>query len=188
MLNRLIANWVYGGFLAGVLLLALTPVLAAAWPRALLGTFLCLPIYMVHQYEEHDDDRFRLFVNQLLGGGREVLTPAAVFVTNIFGVWGVIGASFWLAARVNLGYGLIAAYLLLLNALIHIAQAIAGRRYNPGLVTAIALFLPFGVFCMHAVRRAGDGTPLMHATGIVVAIAVHAAIAAQVLRNRYAQP
>ena len=63
MFARLIANWVYGGFLAGLLLLLLTPVLVHSWPVSLVTTLLCLPLYMIHQYEEHDNDRFRLFVN-----------------------------------------------------------------------------------------------------------------------------
>ena len=90
------------------------------------------------------------------------------------------------AGSVDLGYGLIAAYLLLLNAAIHIAQAIAARTNNPGLVTAILLFLPAGWNCLWSVRASGFGTPLMHGIGATVAIGVHAAIAAAVLRNRFA--
>ena len=186
MVNRLISYWVYGGFLAGLLILCLTPVLARGWSQAVLATFLCLPVYMIHQYEEHDNDRFRAFVNRILGRGREVLTPLAVFITNIVGVWAVLGVAFSLAACVNPGYGLIAAYLLLLNAAIHIVQGIAGRSYNPGLVTAIVFFLPAGGYCLRAVEAGGSGTPLMHAIGAAVAIGVHAAIAAQVLYNRAA--
>src|SRR5271170_5796943 len=105
MLNRLIANWVYGGFLAGLLLLALTPpIIAQGWPSSLLATFLCLPVYMLHQYEEHDNDRFRRFVNQSLGKGREGLSLGAVFVINVPGVWGVIAISIWLAATINIGF------------------------------------------------------------------------------------
>jgi hypothetical protein len=186
MMNRLIANWVYGGFLAGLLILCLTPVLARGWPNALLAAFICLPAYMLHQYEEHDNDRFRSFVNRILGNGREVLTPMAVFVTNIIGVWAVLGVAFWLAACVDLGYGLIAAYLLLLNAVIHIVQAVAGRGYNPGLVTAVVLFLPVGGYCLRSVQMGGFGSPMMHAVGAAVAVGVHVAIAGQVLRNRFA--
>jgi hypothetical protein len=42
MFAQLIANWVYGGFLAGLLLLLLTPVLVHSWPAWLVTTFLCL--------------------------------------------------------------------------------------------------------------------------------------------------
>ena len=51
MLDRLRDHWVYGGFLAGIMLLVLTPVLASGWPTALLLICLQLPAYMLHQYE-----------------------------------------------------------------------------------------------------------------------------------------
>ncbi len=56
MLNRLFDNWVYGGFLAAFILLALTPFLSGGWSLALLLIWLHLPVYMLHQYEEHDAD------------------------------------------------------------------------------------------------------------------------------------
>jgi hypothetical protein len=111
MLDRLIANWVYGGFLAAVLLLLLTPVITRTWSPSLVVTFLLLPVYMLHQYEEHDNDRFRKFLNQTIGRGKEVLSPWIVFMINVPGVWGVIGLSLWLAAFVNIGFALIAVYL-----------------------------------------------------------------------------
>lgn len=87
MLGRLVANWVYGGALAALLLLLLAPLFIQSWPPVLAVTFFCLPAYMLHQYEEHDNDRFRAFVNHAVAGGREVLTPTAVFAINVFGVW-----------------------------------------------------------------------------------------------------
>lgn len=183
MLNRLIVNWVYGGFLAGVLLLALTPILARSWPASLVCTFLCLPVYMLHQYEEHDNDRFRRFVNEAMGKGREVLSPAAVFVINVPGVWGVIAISLALAATLNIGLGLIALYLVVVNGIIHVAHAIIFRRYNPGLGTAIGLFLPLGAYGIMAICRAGGGIAAMHAVGLVVAIGIHVAIIIHVFRQ-----
>jgi len=152
--GRLIANWVYGGFLAGLLLLLLAPVLVHSWLAPLVATFLCLPVYMLHQYEEHDDDRFRRFVNQKIGKGRVGLSPMAVFVVNVPGVWGVIGISLALAATVSLGFGLMAAYLVVVNGVVHVAQAIVSRAYNPGLGTAITLFLPLGGYGIAAIQRA----------------------------------
>ncbi|MFM7330198.1 MAG: hypothetical protein ACKO1L_00805 [Brachymonas sp.] len=97
MLNRLTAHWVYGGLVAGVLLLLLTPVLTAHWPALLVATYLHLPADMIHQFEEHDQDRFRLFFNQTIGKGHDVLSPMAVFITNVPGVWGVLAASLYAA-------------------------------------------------------------------------------------------
>lgn len=184
MFARLVANWVYGGFLAGLLLLLLTPVLSRSWPTALVVTFLCLPVYMLHQYEEHDDDRFRLFVNQKIGEGRVGLSRLAVFVINVPGVWGMVEISLALAATVSVGFGLIAIYLVLLNGMIHIVQAVVSRGYNPGLGTAIALFLPLGGYGMAAIQRAGDGILLTHITGAGAAVAIHVVIIVHAMRRR----
>ncbi len=177
------ANWVYGGFLAGVLLLLLAPVLVRSWPPALIACFLCLPVYMLHQYEEHDNDRFRQFVNRT-AGGKEVLSQRAVFVINVPGVWGIIGVSLCLAAAVDLGYALIAVYLVAVNGLIHIAHTLIFRRYNPGLGTAILLFLPLSAYGIREVQLAGAGTIAMHATGLLAAIGIHAVIVAHVMKRR----
>lgn len=184
MLNRLVSYWVYGGFLAGLLLLAIAPLFVRAWPPVLAATFFCLPAYMLHQYEEHDHDRFRSFVNRVVGGGHDVLTPLTIFIANVPGVWGVIALSLWLAARVASGLALIAVYLLLVNAVVHIAQAIAMRNYNPGLISAIVLFLPLGAWCLRVVQQAGAGTTSMHIIGIAGAIAIHASIVIAVVRKR----
>ena len=184
MFARLIANWVYGGFLAGLLLLLLAPVLVHSWAAPLVATFLCLPVYMLHQYEEHDNDRFRLFVNQKIGKGRVGLSPLAVFVINVPGVWGLVGMSLALAATVSVGFGLVAVYLVILNGLIHAVQAVISRGNNPGLGTAIILFLPLGGYGISAINQAGGGTFLMHMTGAAAAIGIHVAIIVHVMRRR----
>lgn len=184
MLNRLMSNWVYGGFLAGLLLLVLSPLFLRGWPPAVAAAFFCLPAYMLHQYEEHDNDRFRVFMNRLLAGGREVLSVPAVFVINVPGVWGVITLSLWLAFRVRPGLSLIAVYLPLVNAVIHIGHAAVTRIYNPGLVSGVVLFLPLCAWCIYAIQHAGAGTPAMHAIGLATALAIHIVIAVSVLNNR----
>lgn len=180
MFGRLVTRWVQGGFLAGLLLAVLTPVITRDWPPALAATWWMLPLYMLHQFEEHDADRFRLFVNALVGGGREVLTPMAVFVINVPGVWGVIGASLALAAYRSPGYGLIAVYLVLVNGAVHVAQALTLRRPNPGLVTASLLFLPLGAYALTRI----PATEAEHALGLAVAALIHGAIIAHVRRRR----
>ncbi len=135
MFERLIMHWVYGGALAGILLLIMFPLLTSSWSVPLTLTFFHLPMYMLHQYEEHDKDRFRIFFNETIGGGKEVLSPLAVFIINVPGVWGVIAIATYLAANINIGLGLIAVYLAVINGLVHIGHALLFKRYNPGLVT-----------------------------------------------------
>ena len=184
MLARLRDNWVYGGVLAGIMLLVLTPVLASGWSWALTLIWLQLPAYMVHQFEEHDADRFRAFVNTVIGRGKEVLTRMDVFIINIFGVWGVDAIAFLLAARVHLGLGLIAVYLTLVNGILHCVQAVALRRYNPGLVTAVLLFLPLAVVTLWVLAGDVDVTATDHVIGLGLAILIHAAIVVRVVRHK----
>lgn len=181
MLDRFAKNWVYGGTLAGILLLALAPLLLRGFSTPAVAAFLCLPIYMLHQFEEHDRDRFRQFVNAKIGGGADVLSSRVVFVINIPLVWGTVSVSFALAAQVHPGFCLIAVYLLLLNAVVHIVPAMVTRSYNPGLVTAIILFLPASAYGFYAVQQAGAGTLPMHALGAAISVATHAGLVGYVL-------
>lgn len=183
MINRLVSYWVYGGFLAAFLLLGLMPAFTCSWNLPMILVFLQLPVYMLHQLEEHDDDRFRRFINEGIGGGRDVLSQGAVFVINVPGVWGVNLLSILLAFAVDLGYGLIGIYLTLLNGLIHLAQAVRLRSYNPGLVTALLLFLPVGGFALDAIIRTGCVTAGYHFLGFGCALAIHVAIIAYVGMN-----
>ena len=184
MMARLFTRWVYGGFLAGIMILALMPLLAEIWSPAFTAIFLLLPVYMIHQYEEHDADRFRLYVNRTVGHGAEVLTPAAVFVINIGAVWLLDVVVIYLAWRVDLGLGLVAVYLMLINAVVHIVGALRSRSYNPGLVTAVVLFLPVGGYALWRIQASGAATTTDHVIGLVIGVAVHALIVVYAVRRR----
>ena len=182
MIDRLVRNWVYGGALAGVLLLVLLPVIDDGWPLPLLLVYLQMPIYMLHQLEEHDADRFQHVVNEMIGHGQDVLPREAIFVINI-GVWMLNLVSFALAAHAGIGWGLLGAYAMAVNAVAHIGQAARLRRYNPGLVTAIILFLPLGLGGVWAIAATEEATWLQHIVGLAVAFIIHAGILAYVLGN-----
>jgi hypothetical protein len=183
MFDRLTSFWVYGGALSAVLILLLSPLLLAHWSVPLAVTFLHLPAYMIHQYEEHDGDRFRLFFNKTIGEGYDVLSPLAVFITNVPGVWGIVTISILGASEINLGWSYLAVYLVLVNAFVHIVHAISFHRYNPGLATAILLFLPLGGLALWLLQRAGVGSLGYHAFGLGIAVLIHAAILLHVRRK-----
>jgi hypothetical protein len=171
----LVREWPYAAIFTAGFLLLLIPFFYQLG-LAITLVYLQLPLYMIHQFEEHDRDRFRTFANQMLAGGREAFTPTAIFVINSVGVWGVDLAALYLAWFHNLAFGLIAIYLPLFNALTHVGATIVFRRYNPGLWTALALFLPFGVWSLIVVSRASHATWPMQALALGVAILVHALI------------
>jgi hypothetical protein len=182
MINRPVDHWVYGGALAGVLLLLLLPAVDSGWPLALALIYLQMPIYMLHQLEEHDNNRFQHVVNDVIGHGEDVLSALAIFVINI-GVWLLNLLSFALAAHVGIGWGLIGVYAMVVNAVVHIVVGAIRRQYNPGLVSSIVLFLPIGLGGLLAIAATGEASALQHIVGLVVALAIHAGIVIYVVGN-----
>ena len=177
------SNWMYAGLVAGIFLLVLVPLLTGIWTLALLLVYLHGPVYMLHQVEEHAADRFRRFVNLHIGHGREALTTEAVVWINVPCVWGINLVALYLARFVDIGMGLIAVYAMLVNAVTHMGAAAVLRRYNPGLVSAVVLFLPLTLSTLWVMAQTPGVGALNHVTGLAVAVLIHVAIVIHVLRR-----
>ena len=184
-LNWLVGKWQwpYAALLAAAFLTVFAPIVFKFAGLALGLVYLQLPIYMLHQYEEHAGDRFRLWVNNMIGGGRDVLTPIATFWINSLLVWLLDIVAIYLACFVSLPLGLIAFYLPMLNAFGHIVPAIVKKQYNPGLITSVVLFLPVGVVSTYLVSQAAGCDLKNHLLALAVALAVHATIIVHVRRR-----
>jgi Na+-translocating ferredoxin:NAD+ oxidoreductase RnfE subunit len=76
----------------------------------------------------------------------------------------------------NIGWGLSVVYLVLVNAVAHIVAAVLWREYNPGLWTALALFVPLGTLALLEVGRVPGVQWIHHLAGLAVGIGIHAAI------------
>ncbi|WP_152662570.1 HXXEE domain-containing protein [Devosia soli] len=174
-MSKLVDDWVYGGFLAALMLAISSIGLARYLPLPLLLVFLMMPAYMLHQAEEHFGNRLRDFLDREIGGGRSVLTNFDIFVVNVPGVWALFAFSMALAAAVDIGFGLVPAYAALLNVPAHVAPAIKMRRSNPGLVTAVLLLLPLSVWLIAAVSLKGVAW-YWHVLALAVAIGAHGLI------------
>jgi hypothetical protein len=88
--NWLVGRWQWpvACLFAAAVLLAMLPVWAYAAGAVLALVYLQLPLYMIHQFEEHTGDRFRTYLNRNVAHC-EALTPAATFWINAIGGWGV---------------------------------------------------------------------------------------------------
>ena len=187
MMQGLIIYWVYGTFPAALLLLGLFPAFLSTESLPLGLIYLQIPFYMLHQVEEHTSGRFARFVNQTVGHGKEILTPTAIFWINLPGVWGINLASFLLASFLHVGFGLIAVYLSLLNALTHLLAWLRWRQPNPGLFTALFLFLPLGGLTLWSLSRQTEVTFGFHQLGIFLAVLIHLALVLYFI-HRFRQP
>lgn len=183
MLSRMLAHWVQGAALAALLLLLLMPLFAAGWPLPLKLAYLHLPAYLLHQFEEHDGDRFRLHFNRTIGRGFEVLSPGAVFVTNVVVVWLLLVGALYAACWLHPGWSLIAVYLVLVNAFVHLVHALLFRSYNPGLATALLLFLPLGLVSLRTLDAMQEASRFQHSASLALGLLIHVAILVQVRRR-----
>lgn len=166
-------QWPKAALFCALILLLLLGALFPLLPLATFFVCLQLPVYMIHQFEEHFQDRFRLDFNRNMGRGLEALTPMSTFVINSVFVWGVILLAISLMVWVHHGLGLIAVYLTLVNGLVHFLAGIIRRAYNPGLWTTLILFFPLGGYGWCLLRTS---CPLSHAIGLATAILIHLGI------------
>ena len=120
------------------------------------------PMYLLHQFEEHGVDllgrhyAFLGFLCEALGspGPGCPATPAFVFSVNGLACQLAFGSAF--ATRRT--RPLVAACVWgipLVNVVPHVLAALAFRRYDPGLLTAVVLFVPACVWMLRTVVRSG---------------------------------
>ena len=176
-------NWARLALPCALILLASLPVVYTAQNRPLILLVTLLPVYMIHQYEEHAHGRFVAFFNETIGRGRDVLTPVSAFWINILDVWLVFLVAFYLAKYWTLGVSLFPVYAILLNAVTHVVAAVHLRRYDPGLVTSLVLFLPWGGFLLVYFHDAVDRIVLANGVALGAAVLAHAVIVVYVVRT-----
>lgn len=171
--NWFLHNWSRAALPLGIVLAVLSPLMFKAYGLAVLLVCLQLVIYLFHQYEEHAHGKFKEFANRLLAGGQPKIGDTPIFWVNILGVWGLYLLVMYAAALDNPAWGLIAADTTLVNGLLHIAAAIATRRYNPGLITSLGLFLPVSLYTLSVINPLPATTPTHHLIGLAAALLVH---------------
>jgi hypothetical protein len=167
-----------------VLALCSLPIFLTANNLWLILLYTLLPVYMIHQYEEHAHGRFVDFFNSTIGKEYDVLTKASAFWINILEVWVLFIVSFYLAKYVATGIALVPVYATVFNGFTHAIASIVLRRYNPGLYTALLLFLPWGIFLLVYFNAITQSSLVFNGVGLLVSILLHAIIVGYALRRR----
>lgn len=166
----MLREWPWLGLvLASVLLLwsAVRRIEGPWWSRLRDAGWLlwvALPVYMLHQFEEHGVDALgRSYAFQ--GGLCSVLghtgplagcpaTVAFIFAVNVGSVWIALGAGALGGTRRAL-IGAAGLGIPTVNAVVHVVPALRTGAYNPGLITALALFVPYCVWTLRELVRQG---------------------------------
>ncbi|MEO0575520.1 MAG: HXXEE domain-containing protein [Pseudomonadota bacterium] len=142
-------------------------------------------LYVGHQFEEHWIDllgnqyafytSFNTMIANVLGevpAEFEVLTPLSIFVINTSLVW-LVGFLAIYRSEHAIFPSLAMNAIILVNAVTHVVAAIASQSYNPGLLTAVLLFLPFSIVFYIRVRFLRLASRLQVALSLVWAILGH---------------
>jgi Protein of unknown function with HXXEE motif len=170
-------------------------VLVSRWRDPEWLSWLAIPIYMFHQFEEYGIDFLGkkhafpdgLCSNLGLGNYPACPIPHEFFLyVNIPLVWffAVLSAKF---SPKNPFVGLGLYSVIISNAMAHIVVAVATQTYNPGLFSAIVIFLPSffwlckACFIKGRFRKAGIG--VLVATGIILHIILISSVLMFVKQN-----
>lgn len=140
-----------------------------------------LPIYMVHQFEEHGYDlkgesfAFQKHMARSLGYtdlGEFPATRAWVTAVNVGFAWTYGAISFYNADKDPLLSVPFNGFVLV-NGILHIVTFLKeGKTYNPGLVTAVTLLLPLALY---SYSKAAVNNSLV-TLSVVMGLAAHVAI------------
>ena len=148
-------NWSRSGLVLAIALLALAPLLYSSAGLVVFLTYLWLPFYMLHQYEEHANGTFLEYYRRMMPGIAPFLTERKLLVVNIGAVWLLFLIALYAAHFREFWLALYAPYVSLFNVLMHLGQTLRWRTYNPGLWSAVLLFLPYGILTLFAFSAAG---------------------------------
>jgi hypothetical protein len=171
--------------LGGLLWLLLAPRPAARLPRWRDPAWLLclmLPVYVIHQFEEHGVDllgrRYHFLAEMCAMLGHPSLAqcpadPTFIFAVNVGAVW-IAGLCAVRWRRSNPMVGACAWGIPLVNGIIHVGPAIARHAYNSGLLTGALVFVPLSVYVLRTLVRAGLLDRRRVAVVIASGVAVHA--------------
>ena len=148
-------DWSRAGLVTAIMLLSLAPMVYLSAGLVVLLIYVWLPLYMLHQYEEHAQGTFLEYYRRMMPGIAPYLSEQKLLIVNIGAVWLLFLISLY-ASFFNLFWlALYPPCVSLINAFMHLGQALRWRAYNPGLWTALFLFLPGAALTIFILSKHG---------------------------------
>ncbi|WP_077329776.1 HXXEE domain-containing protein [Virgibacillus siamensis] len=173
----LIAYWPHVSFFAAIFITL--PLLTFLPYLDLLSLWIWLqvPIYMLHQFEEHGTGKFKLWINHVIFNSKEkeVLTNEHLFWINAPLTW-VLFPLFAALSSIHPSFALWIIMTSILNSALHIGATAVQRKYNPGFWASLVLNMPSGIFVIYLMQQHGILNSINVTVSIIIAIAAHALI------------
>jgi hypothetical protein len=142
-------------------------------------SILLVSAAFLHVIEEYYGG-FIKFVNTIVPG---VMSSQFVFINALFIIYVIIAL-----ASNSLLLALSVPFLLIINAAIHIFSTIIFRKYGPGVVTAVVLYLPLSCYF---IRQLNPGREIVLRSALLAAALMAIPLvfqAARLVVNRISQP
>ncbi|MEL7444209.1 MAG: HXXEE domain-containing protein [Pseudomonadota bacterium] len=198
----LVENWMkVGTFMAPFLVLMAFAFRSeqanSSGPDVRFVSAMLLLAYIIHQFEEHWVDlygntyAFKPYLNDMLldrlgghEGSPQALTDAGVFVINTSLVWLVAMLAIWRGSS-HLFPTLCMTSIVFVNALSHTGAALLNGSYNPGLLTAIIVFLPLALSVSVSFGRSGVASFREATASVIWAVLAHAIMILGMISTRW---
>ena len=151
----MMTNWLYKNWAKLSVLLVIAITLLVIYFIKLENTVLFLiwiqiPIYLLHQFEEHWRNGFKNYINKKVfqvQEGEYPLNDKNIFWINIPIIW-ILMPIFAGLSSMNIMFGLWIPYFAVFNSLSHVVFSIRNREYNPGLIVSLILGIPLGIYAL----------------------------------------
>lgn len=150
MVHWLYKNWAKLSVIIAVLVAILIFIYIKPENIVLFLIWIQIPIYLLHQFEEHASNGFKNYINKKVFNvqdGEYPLNDKNIFWINIPIIW-ILMPIFASLSSLNIMFGLWIPYFAVFNSLSHVIFSIRNREYNPGLIVSLVLGIPVGIYAL----------------------------------------
>lgn len=151
MISWLYKNWAKLCIILSIIVALIILLVVKTNNILLFLIWIQIPIYLLHQFEEHSwPGGFKKFVNKEIFNvevGEYPLNDINIFWINVPIIW-VLMPIFASLSYINLFFGLWIPYFAVFNSLTHVIGAIVKRKYNPGLFVSLVLGIPVATYTL----------------------------------------
>jgi hypothetical protein len=140
-------NWLYKNWAKLSFLLA---IIVTIFIFVFIKTENSVPIYLLHQFEEHRWNGFKNYINKKVFNvqkGDFPLNDKNIFWINIPIIW-ILMPIFAGLSSINIMFGLWIPFFAVFNSLSHVIFSIQNWEYNPGLIVSLILGIPVGTYAL----------------------------------------
>lgn len=185
MNNWFYTNWAKLSLLIAIIVTSLIYIYIKPDNILLFLVWMQFPIYLLHQFEEHNWNGFKNYINRSVFKVKEgdfPLNDKIIFWVNIPIVW-ILIPIFSFLSSINIMFGLWIPYFAVFNSLTHVIVSVRNWEYNPGLLVSLILGIPVGIYTLIIFYSYIQVPALISALSIIFALLLHVIVFCVIRRN-----